>query len=707
MQDYMEPSSTSQFYTNLSYEPSSDLSFNFDFMYSRQVAEGYESSSNPGGRTGDLPAIRGELPGNPFRAVAGGGRELFAQPRRDGSGAIVTDAYGQPLPLRDAGGQVLLADNRFASLTMDPSGGVPFREDVLFNSWRPIGKADTIPVRNISTGATQKSTDDRNWRFAASADFTMPFVPSWNGTAMYTLSQSLDQDRQIFPLAFSPIEQGLNCDVINDADACFNPFAVVDDRFLTSATVMEAVNWQPRRDDEDNLQTLDIVFNGSIPLGDYQLPGGEIGAAIGYQRREESLKRTPPANVIAGDQFIGDQVLPFSQSRSVDSWFAEFLVPVLPNVEFSAAYRDESYTTGQGEFIQKYGITYEPTNWLGLRATFGEAFIAPSLSQLNNPQTCGLTNVDDPFGPFAAFTASCSQGNPNLLSETSDSISVGFDLTPIDGLQLSASWSKIDFKDRIVSTTTQDILRTDFLNFKDATGFQPPSGSDFPEGPGDFPPVELVQQWLDNPRSDERIIRSSRDITQIERILQSDSNASTMNVTAVDLDLDYSFDYRDFGTFSVNLSGTYIDDWSFDLGPLDPERQAVGKQNNDFGAVPATPRLRANSRFTWSRGSHLLSTTLRYVSEVDYDANNFGFQRVFPFSNWREVDNISAWTQQDIFYSYRDVPVPGLGGLGSLTLGVRNMWDREAQKVGMTGGMVGELQSPLGRIAYGRLAYEF
>jgi len=37
----------------------------------------------------------------------------------------------------------------------------------------------------------------------------------------------------------------------------------------------------------DELNTFDLVLNGEIPLGGFELPGGPIGAAIGYQFRED------------------------------------------------------------------------------------------------------------------------------------------------------------------------------------------------------------------------------------------------------------------------------------------------------------------------------------------------------------------------------------------------------------------------------------
>jgi len=102
-----------------------------------------------------------------------------------------------------------------------------------------------------------------------------------------------------------------------------------------------------------------------------------------------------------------------------------------------------------------------------------------------------------------------------------------------------------------------------------------------------------------------------------------------------------------------------------------------------------------------------VSTTLRYIDDVEFDANEFSFQRFFPFSNFRSVDRIDAWKQMDVFYSYRGLQLPSIGGDLSFTLGARSVTDREAQKVGMTSGSVQELHDPLGRVIYGRINYQF
>ena len=98
------------FYANASYEASPDLSFNAQLIWSSETYLGQNSPSNPGGRVNELPTVRGELPGNPYRAMDANGGLLFA-----------ADANADTLPDRDANGVVIL----------DPNG-IPFNEDVNF-----------------------------------------------------------------------------------------------------------------------------------------------------------------------------------------------------------------------------------------------------------------------------------------------------------------------------------------------------------------------------------------------------------------------------------------------------------------------------------------------------------------------------------------------------------------------------------------------
>ncbi len=704
--DFMEELDNSNLYANLNWEFSDDLTVRAQAFWNRQVVRGRQNPGNPGARIDDLPTVRGELPGNTFRAVNADGLPLFAQPWLDASGGQVVDGYGTPLPLRGADGNVVLAANQFASIANDPLGGVPFSEDVRIGAWLPFGKieANTQPQQFVEDGGLNMELDDkRTARVVLGADFTVPFIDGWEGTFDYTYGFTEQNDIANQDFSFGAVEQGLNCDVINDVDSCFNPFAAVDPRFRTPQHVADAIFTRWREENRDELQTFDIIVNGDLPLGGFELPGGSIAAAFGYQRRDEVDDDKPPAGDVGNDQLIGNQELPQKVTRNSDSWFAEFSFPVLSNLEVSAAVRDEEFSSGQSDTVSKFGVIYRPTDWLTLRATQGEAFIVPTLPQLNRPEQCGLSNVDDQFSSFQGFITSCNTGNPNLLSETSDSISAGFDINLFENLLWSVTWSETDFKDRIVSTTTQDIVRTDFRNFQLATGFQPTDAQPFPS-------VEQLTAWVNDPRSDPRIIRSANDITTPVRINQSDSNASNMLVRAFDTQLQYGFSLNDvgladWGNLNLRLQATYVDTYAFQLSDLDPELKAKGNQNNDFGAVPPIPELRANLRLGWTMGQHSVVATARYIDELVFDANEFSFQSLLPGSTWKSTDIIRDWTQLDMFYTYRGLDV--WNGELNLTVGARNLTDRMPQKTGMIAGVVASLQDPLGRVIYARVNYNF
>ena len=95
------------------------------------------------------------------------------------------------------------------------------------------------------------------------------------------------------------------------------------------------------------------------------------------------------------------------------------------------------------------------------------------------------------------------------------------------------------------------------------------------------------------------------------------------------------------------LNATLVDSYRFQLQADSPELEAVGNQNNDFGAVPPIPELRANLRVNWTLGQHSISATGRYVDELVFDANEFSFQRFFLATSGSQLTSLKIgvrWT---------------------------------------------------------------
>ncbi|MCI5106137.1 MAG: TonB-dependent receptor [Pseudomonadales bacterium] len=690
---YFEPEEDTKFFLNATWDYSDDLTLSFQGLNTRLTQMTYTSTSNPGNsRIGELPAIRGEIPGNPFRAVDANGNPLFG-----------VDANGDGVP--DRGSSDLNGDGWMdAIISGTADNGVPLYEDVRARTLRPINKTHTVSAGHSFDNDNLADDVDTISRYSFQADFTVPFLDGWEGMASWTYNE---RDYVFMSTQNYDIEamiQGVNCDVVNDRESCYNPFFVVDEADNNSQQVIDAIAGRSFERVTDTLGVFDIILNGELPLGGFELPGGPVGVAVGYQFRDDSYTNIPSEEEIAGITWIGgtDRESLTSGDREVDAFFAEFAIPVLSNLEIEAAVRNESFSTGQESTDPKFGVTWQATDWLTLRATQGEAFIAPSLEDLLDPVTCGLSTVTDRFGPHSGFTTACSGGNPNLQNETSKSRQIGFDVA-FNDFDFSVTWNETDFSNRIVDTTGQQIMELDFFRFKQATGF---TGSG---QAGDQPTEQQLRDWIANPLSNKDIIRDPNDpltILQVNGL--GSSNAETVKVTAYDIQGNYSFSIGSLGDFRVGLQATYIDEFLYQEDPTAAVVDAAGKYNDTTGAAPELPQLKANLRLGWNLGNHAISSTVRYVDDMPYDGPLYSFMDFFA-NTYRDpsiaTTGVKAWTDVDMAYTYRGLNV--WDGEMSFSVGARNLFDREAQRSPELAGVLGGLQDPRGRIIYGRLVYDF
>ena len=678
------------FYANANYEVSDDLSFNAQVTWNNRTYRGQESAANPGGRVDELPVLRGELPGNPYRAMDANGNPLFA-----------ADLNGDTLPDRDANGVVQL----------DPNG-IPFNEDVNFSGWRPFGKSQTAPAGLNSNGSFPGFNRERSYRVAFDANFTVPYLDGWDGVASVMYSDEVQMWRSNNQ-SFSAIAQGLNCDTVNERDACFNPWAVnpdVLDPYTNSQAVADSIfpTQLLRGNTDSSIYTLDLILNGTLPLGDFELPGGPIGMAIGAQRRGNGFDYTPAALYQSGDLYNGQQDFPANESRDVDAWFVEVAIPVLDNLELTMATRDETYSTGQSSTDPKFGITYSPMDWLTVRATKGTAFIAPSLNDLNAPERCNLSNLDDPLSSFFAYARRCQGGNPFLTPETADTQSWGITVEPIDNLRIDLDWSQTNFQDRIVSIDPQQLLSLDYFNWSNSTGIS-----------GREPTVAELTAWVASGQQDPRIVRAAGDPTQILRITVGQSNAAANNVEAFDLKVRYQFELEaitglfglnDIGTITANFNATKIDKWEYQKFATDPVSSPLGQRNRFLGEAPPLPEYKGNLRLGWVMGNHSANIAAHYIDEVAYDGYNWGssFFNQFPYFTGFDIserDKLRASTVTDVAYNYRGLEL--MGSSVDLTFGARNVFDRMPQRVNDFAGMESVLYDARGRMIYGRVTMEF
>ena len=222
----------------------------------------------------------------------------------------------------------------------------------------------------------------------------------------------------------------------------------------------------------------------------FELPGGAIGVAMGYENRTETSETRTDEFTKAG--FFQGAATPDEEGGfDVDEFFVEVRLPILADMEFAkelsvdAAFRTADYSHAGSADAWQVGLLYAPIEDVRLRAQVGEAVRAPNVSEAFSPQSPGFANINDPcdadninedpdraancaaLGIPEGFQANdnvsidiISGGNPNLISETAKSLTYGIVYTPsfLEDFSLTVDYYDIEVEDAITFIQPQDIL---------------------------------------------------------------------------------------------------------------------------------------------------------------------------------------------------------------------------------------------------------
>ena len=206
-------------------------------------------------------------------------------------------------------------------------------------------------------------------------------------------------------------------------------------------------------------------FDGAISGDLWQLPGGPISVAAGFDYRRESYKfddgsRAGAWSVIYQAPF--DAQFP-EVSRTVKAIYGEISVPILKTLEVTAAVRHDDYSDFGGTTNPKVSMRFNPVKEVLFRASYNEGFRAPSFFQLYgaegdapvpgnvaDPVLCPNGNVPGADLSVCAIRPNARQGgNPSLTPETSKQWSAGFVFAPTNWASGSIDAWEIKRKDRI------------------------------------------------------------------------------------------------------------------------------------------------------------------------------------------------------------------------------------------------------------------
>jgi iron complex outermembrane receptor protein len=358
-------------------------------------------------------------------------------------------------------------------------------------------------------------------------------------------------------------------------------------------------------------------------------------------------------------------------------------VPIVQNLEGDVAVRYDHYSDFGSTTNPKFSVRWQPMRQLLLRGSWGTGFLAPTLYQLWNPNTPGLSQAGvsdplrcpDPNAPEAANNPDCNTqytvtfgGNPNLKPERARQTTLGFVLEPVSGTSLGIDWFNMDLKDLVsngipIATILSPNLGGQYASYVTRAASCPPS------------------QFVSN---------APCPITAID---QRFVNLGEVKITGLDIDARYRSPAMSWGRITASLNGSYYIKYDVEQ----PDGSFAGFVSNNYAAVATgvTPRWKHYATLTWAYGPW--ATTVAQTFQSSYiDV------LLDPNGNTRRVSSMSLWDLQGSYSGFKN---------WTFTLGVKNLFDTNPpltnQNLTFQAGYDPSYYDPRARFIYARVTYDW
>jgi iron complex outermembrane recepter protein len=439
------------------------------------------------------------------------------------------------------------------------------------------------------------------------------------------------------------VATGLNFNLMNDWKATL--FANLAEDATDSniidltkpSTTLEAVERF-----QGTMRSLEVNANGGIAT----IPSGVVRLAVGAGYRKEGFSEAIGFNSASAVNAADGR-------RTVRYAFGELSMPLvrhsqrtgLNSLDLVVSGRSERYSDFGEKTVPKVGLVYVPTSTLKLRSTWGKAFKAPNLYDMNGTSQLLVVGLPSQVSSTGSATALVRYGgNPNLQPETAQSWSFGADYasTGLNGLQVSTTFFDIKYTNRIASIANFFTALTDPAN----AFFVTPS-----------PSQSLAQSVYDGYPASQVFNETGAafDPSKIGAIVDGrEINVASQTVRGADLNIGYEVGSgSDTGLFFLN--GTYLD-----LTQKDTPQESAQTLS---GLAFYPPKFRVRGGATWKLNAWALTGIVNYLPR---ETNN----QVTPFQN------VGSWTTLDASLRFSPA-LPGiLSGL-HLSLAAINIFDRD------------------------------
>ncbi|RKG38150.1 TonB-dependent receptor [Acinetobacter rongchengensis] len=514
------------------------------------------------------------------------------------------------------------------------------------------GKPIQLYLRSQAGNRMSETTTDSHRIFAGVEGEAYGW--DMNGGVTYAQSEATDSFAGGY-LNRSNLQAALN-------DGSINPFgASADSNLWKSFEVNGDTN-------KGKLKSTTADFTVSRPI--YTLPAGEVGFAFGGSFTKQEWDQKVNSAIVSQVPSSGiDPNKPISEGdRDISALFTEFHIPILANLEAQLAARYDDYSDFGDTFNPKIAFRWEPMKELMFRTSYSTGFRAPSLYDINAPQSETYTGskYNDPVlcpGGTATspqYQTECNVqfkrmqgGSPDLQPEESTSYTAGFVLEPIKNLVFTADYYNIEV-DNLISTISDAMIFDDPDKYSD------------------------------------RFIRDTDG--RIKYVNTTLVNMGGIKTEGVDLSLNYLAPTTKTGRFGFGIDGTYIMKY-------DRQDEKGGKWEGIVGTYddPAIVRWKHVANVNWSYENWKMVFEQQFTRGYK-DQNTTGDEK---YDNHR----VSDYTLYNISGTYS-----GFKNL-EVTAGIKNIFDEEPSASNVTDnfqyGYDPRYTDPVGRAYFVRGTYKF
>jgi outer membrane receptor protein involved in Fe transport len=348
------------------------------------------------------------------------------------------------------------------------------------NAMNPYGVDGVVYFRTASLGTRDTTTKKTTFEFVNGLQgFTDIGGNEWDWEVNYQRTYATEQVS-----SYNLVNDTVVQDLIDDEELdLFNVQGLSTEDWLTYNE--ELLEEAAHTGVYETTQVRDIIdgsISGEVFSNDFMTVSAVFGAEYSNLDFEQISDPESGLGIISGGSG-GDDVY---ASRERQSYYTEFAIELPAEVEISAALRYDGYKlegdTGDeisssdfSDTVPKLGISWRPTESLLLRASWGEAFRTPTMSEMFSTisysfpsaydtyycDTLGNPGDDDSYCSASQQHLTYYGGNPDLKPENSTSISVGVVYDVTENLSFEVSYYNYDYENKIESIDVDDLIAAD------------------------------------------------------------------------------------------------------------------------------------------------------------------------------------------------------------------------------------------------------